>query len=101
MATEFGVAAEQVDRDHLISYRRASRDLWDLWALSAIGAIDSTAGTLYRRHGPTNRLPPPQLFDRAPDQDDWSAQLGGQTRLTVSAATALHIVRDAWARVSE
>lgn len=81
--------------------RRAPRDLWDLWALSAIGAIDSAAGALYRRHGPTNRLPSPRLFDQAPDQDDWYAQLGGQTRLSVDAETALSAVREAWARVSE
>ncbi|WP_043658147.1 nucleotidyl transferase AbiEii/AbiGii toxin family protein [Nocardia thailandica] len=80
--------------------RRASRDLWDLWALDRIGAIDDSAGALYRRYGPTNRLPAPQLFDRAPDEDDWNAQLAGQTRLTISAETALSAVRAAWARIS-
>lgn len=79
--------------------RRAPRDLWDLWALSGIGAIDGAAGALYRRYGPTNRLPTPQLFDRAPDDDDWNAQLAGQTRLVISADTALDAVRDAWAHV--
>ncbi|MEV6427971.1 nucleotidyl transferase AbiEii/AbiGii toxin family protein [Nocardia sp. NPDC051463] len=81
--------------------RRAARDLWDLWALSDIGAIDGTAGALYRRCGPTNRLPAPQLFDRAPDEDNWNAQLAGQTRLAISAETALAAVRDAWARITE
>ncbi|WP_280348615.1 nucleotidyl transferase AbiEii/AbiGii toxin family protein [Nocardia neocaledoniensis] len=81
--------------------RRASRDLWDLWALNNIGAIDSAAGALYRRYGPTNRLPTPQLFDRAPDEDDWNAQLAGQTRLEISAETAIREVRDAWARIAE
>ncbi|WP_410874046.1 nucleotidyl transferase AbiEii/AbiGii toxin family protein [Nocardia sp. A7] len=80
--------------------RRAARDLWDLWALNGIGAIDATAGTLYRRHGPTNRLPAPQLFDRAPDEDDWNAQLAGQTRLVISAEIAMSAVRDAWARIT-
>ncbi|MEV6274054.1 nucleotidyl transferase AbiEii/AbiGii toxin family protein [Nocardia sp. NPDC051832] len=81
--------------------RRASRDLWDLWALNDIGAIDDAAGTLYRRYGPTNRLPNPQLFDRAPDEDDWNAQLAGQTRLVISADSALSAVRDAWIRITE
>ena len=81
--------------------RRASRDLWDLWALNDIGAIDGAAGVLYRRYGPTNRLPAPQLFDRAPDEDSWNAQLAGQTRLVISAEIALAAVRDAWARVAE
>ncbi|MFC4125687.1 nucleotidyl transferase AbiEii/AbiGii toxin family protein [Nocardia rhizosphaerae] len=79
--------------------RSAPRDPWDLWALNNIGAIDSAAGALYRRYGPTNRLPAPQMFDRAPDEDDWNTQLSGQTRLTISAATALCAVGDAWARV--
>ncbi len=81
--------------------RRAAHDLWDLWALNGIGAIDEAAGALYRRYGPTNRLPAPQLFDRAPDEDDWIAQLAGQTRLVVSAETAMSTVRDAWARITE
>ncbi|MBU3061405.1 nucleotidyl transferase AbiEii/AbiGii toxin family protein [Nocardia sp. NEAU-G5] len=81
--------------------RHASRDLWDLWALSGIGAIDGAAGALYRKYGPTNRLPAPQLFDRAPDEDDWNAQLAGQTRLVISAEIALAAVRDAWARTTQ
>ncbi|MFI6870308.1 nucleotidyl transferase AbiEii/AbiGii toxin family protein [Nocardia sp. NPDC050406] len=81
--------------------RRASRDLWDLWALSGIGAIDGAAGALYRRYGPTNRLPTSQLFDHAPDEDDWNTQLAGQTRLVISAETALAAVRDAWERVAQ
>ncbi|MGV8875217.1 MAG: nucleotidyl transferase AbiEii/AbiGii toxin family protein [Rhodococcus sp. (in: high G+C Gram-positive bacteria)] len=37
--------------------RRASRDLWDLWALSRIGAFEPDVVDLYRRFGPTNKLP--------------------------------------------
>ncbi|MCX4098112.1 nucleotidyl transferase AbiEii/AbiGii toxin family protein [Nocardia sp. alder85J] len=81
--------------------RRASRDLWDLWALSEIGAIDGAAGALYRRYGPTNRLPAAQLFDHAPDENDWNAQLAGQTRLLISAEMARVAVRDAWERVEQ
>ncbi|MBB5912980.1 hypothetical protein BJY24_001847 [Nocardia transvalensis] len=79
--------------------RRASRDLWDLWALSGIGAIDNAAGALYRKNGPTGRLPGSQLFDHAPGEDDWHTQLAGQTRLVITAESALAAVRDAWARV--
>lgn len=81
--------------------RRAPRDLWDLWALAAIGAIDSAAGLLFRKYGPTNRLPTPHMFDKPPRENEWIAQLAGQTRLTVNAADALSSVRDAWARVFE
>ncbi|WP_024800529.1 nucleotidyl transferase AbiEii/AbiGii toxin family protein [Nocardia sp. BMG51109] len=81
--------------------RHAPRDLWDLWALNDIGAIDAAAGAWYRRYGPTNRLPAPQLFDHAPPEDDWNAQLAGQTRLAITAETALATVREAWARVAE
>ncbi|MFF2087884.1 hypothetical protein ACFVVM_29240 [Nocardia sp. NPDC058176] len=78
---------------------RAPRDPWDLWALNRIGAIDDTAGALYRCCGPTNRLPAPQLFDRAPTENDWNAQLAGRTRLTISAELALSGVGAAWARI--
>ncbi|GAB0105872.1 hypothetical protein JMUB6875_48540 [Nocardia sp. JMUB6875] len=81
--------------------RRASRDLWDLWALNEIGAIDAAAGALYRKHGPTNRLPTLQLFDHAPDEADWNAQLAGQTRLAISAETARAAVREAWERIAQ
>ncbi|WP_433757361.1 nucleotidyl transferase AbiEii/AbiGii toxin family protein [Nocardia sp. CA-135398] len=38
---------------------------------------------------------------RAPGEDDWNTQLAGQTRLVITAETALAAVRDAWARVAE
>ncbi|WP_306663692.1 nucleotidyl transferase AbiEii/AbiGii toxin family protein [Nocardia farcinica] len=44
--------------------RRAPRDLWDLWALAEIDGIDHAAAELYRRYGPTNKLPGPHDFDR-------------------------------------
>lgn len=40
------------------------------------------------------------MFTSAPTEERWQAQLAGQTRLTVSAAEALHVVADAWARAS-
>ncbi|HWF29510.1 MAG TPA: nucleotidyl transferase AbiEii/AbiGii toxin family protein [Mycobacterium sp.] len=79
--------------------RRAPRDLWDLWALSRIGAIDAAALELYRRFGPTNQPPGDYVFETPPSEDEWRSQLAGQTRLTVDAAHALAVVRDAWARV--
>ncbi|WP_342217374.1 nucleotidyl transferase AbiEii/AbiGii toxin family protein [Nocardia farcinica] len=80
--------------------RRAPRDLWDLWALAEIDGIDHAAAELYRRYGPTNKLPGPHDFDRPPTDSAWRSQLAGQTRLDISASEALRKVREAWARVS-
>jgi predicted nucleotidyltransferase component of viral defense system len=79
--------------------RSAPRDLWDLWALSGIGAIDKTARDLFQKLGPTNRPPGDYIFKSPPSDTAWQSQLAGQTRLTVTAAEALTIVRNAWARV--
>lgn len=76
--------------------RRAARDLWDLWALSGVGAIDADAASLFRRYGPTNKAPTQRMFDRAPTDAEWQAQLAGQARLTVKAAEALASIREAW-----
>ena len=76
--------------------RRAPRDLWDLHALAGVGAIDRDALDLYRRHGPTNRAPSPDLFREPPSEQAWRAALAGQTRLSVTAAQALNEVRGAW-----
>lgn len=76
--------------------RKGARDLWDLWALSELGAIDSQAADLYRRYGPTNRLPASRLFMSAPSDAEWQSQLAGQTRITISAGQAVVAVRDAW-----
>src|SRR5271156_2428931 len=76
--------------------RHGARDLWDLWALSHLGAINGDALDLYQRHGPTNRPPASWLFDAAPSDTEWQAQLAGQPRITVSARTALDTVRAAW-----
>ncbi|WP_338101302.1 nucleotidyl transferase AbiEii/AbiGii toxin family protein [Mycolicibacterium austroafricanum] len=76
--------------------RHAPRDLWDLWALDQLGAIDAESAALFRRYGPTNKAPTQRMFDRAPTDAEWQAQLAGQTRLTVTAAEALAAVREAW-----
>jgi hypothetical protein len=98
VAQQFGVAPEQVERDTWAD-RSAPRDLWDLWALSEIGAIDETALHLFQKFGPTNRPPSGRIFVNPPSDAAWRTQLAGQTRLTVTAADALRIVREAWARV--
>jgi hypothetical protein len=78
--------------------RGASRDLLDLWLLKGIGAFNIDAAELFRGFGPTNKLPPPDLFSRPPDETTWRRELAGQTRLTITAADALDDVRDAWSR---
>jgi hypothetical protein len=80
--------------------RRAPRDLWDLCALAELGAIDHHALDLYRRHGPTNRAPSPEVFHEPPTEEAWQNALAGQTRLSMTAAQALAEVRAAWSRLN-
>jgi predicted nucleotidyltransferase component of viral defense system len=79
--------------------RRAPRDLFDLWGLSHLGALGHDAATLFARLGPTGAPPRLWMFSDAPAAADWTAQLGGQTRLAVSSEDALTVVRNAWAAV--
>jgi predicted nucleotidyltransferase component of viral defense system len=76
--------------------RAASRDLFDLWLLAASGAIDSDAAALFKKYGPTNRVPTSNLFSQSPDETSWRRELSGQTRLEITANEALSSVRDAW-----
>lgn len=78
--------------------RGAARDLFDLWLLATAGAIDAEAANLFARYGPTNRRPDRGSLGQLPDEGTWRRELAGQTRLAVSAADALRIVQDAWAR---
>lgn len=78
------------------SDRAASRDLFDLWSLASIDAIDSEAAALFAKHGPTNKPPHKSFFVKAPDEAAWRRDLSSQTRLQVSAAEALAVVRQAW-----
>jgi predicted nucleotidyltransferase component of viral defense system len=80
--------------------RAASRDLYDLWSLAGLGAIDADAAALFARYGPTNKPPTERTFSTAPDEATWRRDLSAQTRLTVTAADALAIVRDAWKSAS-
>lgn len=80
--------------------RGAPRDLWDLWALAELGEITKRAAELFVAHGPTGNAPQPWMFTSAPTEERWRSQLAGQTRLTVGAAEALHVVANAWARAS-
>jgi len=77
--------------------RGAARDLYDLWALSTVGAMSAESAALFAAHGQTSGPPRSWMFQDAPSAMEWRAQLGGQTRLTVSAAEALDAVRTAWA----
>ncbi|MGQ0625672.1 MAG: nucleotidyl transferase AbiEii/AbiGii toxin family protein [Sporichthyaceae bacterium] len=76
--------------------RHAPRDLYDLWALATHGHIDAEAGKLLRRHGPTSRPEPAQLFSRAPTLTEWSAALGHQCIVRTEPDEALDVVRAAW-----
>jgi hypothetical protein len=76
--------------------RAAPRDLFDLWSLAGIGAIDSEAAELFAKHGPTNKPPSQSFFVNSPDEAVWRRDLSSQTRLQVSAADALAVVRQAW-----
>jgi predicted nucleotidyltransferase component of viral defense system len=95
--TAVGFAAAKAVAWHA---RRASRDLWDLWALADRGHLDAEAADLYARLGPTNRRPDPADYADAPAQARWERDLGGQTRLTVTAAEAASAVAKAWERVA-
>jgi predicted nucleotidyltransferase component of viral defense system len=79
--------------------RRAPRHLWDLWALAQHDELIKRAAELFVAHGPIGNTPQPRMFT-SPDRERWRAQLAGQIRLTVSAAEALQVVADAWARAS-
>lgn len=77
--------------------RRAPRDLYDLWGLARLGALDVNAARLFAELGPTGQVPRPWMFADPPSERDWRAQLGGQTRLAISPAEAIAVVREAWA----
>lgn len=76
--------------------RQASRDLYDLWLLTKLGALNTAAAELFRKYGPTNKPPTPDQFAALPDEDTWQRELAGQTRLTLTAAEAIEVVRRAW-----
>lgn len=80
--------------------RAAARDLYDLWALAQIHAFTPEVADLFARYGPTSGPPQPWMFTQAPRQATWHDQLAGQTRLQVTAADALDVVRHAWEMVT-
>jgi predicted nucleotidyltransferase component of viral defense system len=77
--------------------RGAARDLYDLWALADAGFITRAAADLFAKHGPTATLRREFMFAKAPTETEWQASLSAQTRLAVTAADAMAIVRRAWA----
>lgn len=77
--------------------RGAPRDLYDLWALAETGALTAEAADLFARHGTTGAPPREYMFAKAPTEAAWRTSLAGQTRLNVTAAEALLVVRSSWA----
>jgi predicted nucleotidyltransferase component of viral defense system len=77
--------------------RHAPRDLYDLWGLARLGALNSDAGQLFARLGPTGRPPQSWMFHEPPQANDWTTQLAAQTRIAVGSDEALNVVRAAWA----
>jgi hypothetical protein len=74
--------------------RATPRDLYDLWLLTQRGTLDDAG--LFARYGQTGRPPTGDLFTTAPDEIRWRQELSGQTRLEVTAAEALDVVREAF-----
>jgi len=62
--------------------------------------VRAAAADLFARLGPTGAPPRPWMFTQPPAQTDWVTHLAAQTRLTVTAAEALAIVRAAGAAAS-
>ena len=77
--------------------RGAARDLYDLWALAEEGHFTAEAAKLFAQHGTTGGPPREFMFTKAPPETVWRDQLAGQTRLKITAAGALAVVRAAWA----
>jgi predicted nucleotidyltransferase component of viral defense system len=77
--------------------RHAPRDLYDLWGLAGLGALDGEAADLFTRLGPIGKPPQPWMFREPPDEQTWITELAGQTRIAVTPAEALAVVRDGWA----
>lgn len=78
--------------------RGAPRDLYDLWALAVKGLVDDAANQAFIVHGPFAQPPPAWVFARRVDEVAWRRALSHQTRLDVSAAEALQLVRESWTR---
>lgn len=76
--------------------RGAARDLYDLWALARQGYLTAEAAALFAKYGTTGGPPREFMFKTAPPEQVWRDQLAGQTRLEVTAADALAVVRTAW-----
>jgi hypothetical protein len=60
--------------------------------------VDREAMAVFLAHGPFARPPAAWVFDAVPDEDSWRRALSHQTRLEITAAEALHVVKDAWER---
>jgi predicted nucleotidyltransferase component of viral defense system len=80
--------------------RQAPRDLYDLWALARRDSMTRRAADLFVAYGPTGKPPQTRMFSTAPPEAQWTEQLSNQTTLRVSAAEAVRVVADAWARAT-
>lgn len=85
-ASAFGVAEEQVRRDHLISHVLA--------ALAQLGALNEETASLVQRV--TGWAVGPYVFRSLP-KFDWHSQLAHQTHDLPPAADCLTQVRDSYA----
>jgi predicted nucleotidyltransferase component of viral defense system len=81
--------------------RRAPRDLYDLWALAERGLITPEAVAVFVARGPFGQPPGAWVFTAGIDEQDWRAELGHQTRLSIRADLALAVVRTAWLTAAE
>ena len=77
--------------------RGAARDPLRPVGTRRANALTTEAAELFAQHGTTGSPPRSFMFDRAPSEAAWEAQLAGQTRLVVTAGKALEAVRRAWA----
>lgn len=81
--------------------RNAPRDLYDLWALAQAGYLTADAARVYRRYGPTGRLPRTGVFPtRPPGVGGWSDALGHQCIPRVGPNEAYETVVHAWETAS-
>lgn len=81
--------------------RNTARDLYDLWALADAGHIDQKAADVFRKLGPTGRVPSAAVMPaQPPSEAEWVASLGHQCRLQVNAKQAHTVVLRAWTRLS-
>ena len=76
--------------------RRAPRDLYDLAALARSGHITPAAVQCVSRHGASSTPPTVRGLGGPPTEAAWQQALAHQTRLDMTAASALAAFKRAW-----